>query len=502
MNTLSVKDKIWIVFDTSTSHSTKCNCKNCRTKKEPPKIKLLIPAKIKNYFPVLVINPFISYAFVSKFFELVNSNYLDISFDATKISIIPEIKNLIQTYYSEYFYNCLNFIFNRDIFNAVGYFEDNITNFNEFETLYLGGLINFYLQNVEKAYESFSKAFELLYNRPITSPLDNLETDYINLFFLFDFMIVSLNSREYQTFSNIFNYLLEVGNDFTIYALMLYIFSFFYFGDMYILIESTRMVREKINQIVQALEDLDSPKLKAYILYLFLCISIYREESYNILQSEIQEIINHLDNSVNLQNVETVINKCQELDKDNVLYKLTKASIDLDVNREIIAGIEFLPINKVLHNFAQYSMYLNNILKEMKGSSNTEAKRVDFKKVRDLVEQEPNNPFFWFLNGLYSFAVRDFDVATNYFRGAVATDKNFTEARIMFGICLFITGDIERSIKILENSLNNYTPYIHDTVLINLASINKYLNNHIIVENIFQELSDPDNGEIFKRVIQ
>ncbi|MFN3995331.1 MAG: hypothetical protein ACK4GR_02230, partial [bacterium] len=94
------------------------------------------------------------------------------------------------------------------------------------------------------------------------------------------------------------------------------------------------------------------------------------------------------------------------------------------------------------------------------------------------------------------------DAANNYFRGAVTTDNTFTEARIYFAVTSFLTGNIEKSSKILENSLSNYDSFLYDIVLVNLSVIYKILGNEEFIKNIPNEIVNPETIEIFNNLMK
>ncbi|MCS7243389.1 MAG: hypothetical protein RMJ36_01460 [Candidatus Calescibacterium sp.] len=499
---IEISNKKVIVFDTNVKHSSKCKCKVCRTYRTLPKAKLLLPLEIKKYFPILIINPFISFIFISKLFDVINSKYLDVSFDTSNITIDSQIMELLNSNFSNNFINCINFIINKDIFNTVGFFEESLDKFNDFEMFYLSGLINFYLQNLDKSFDSLSNAFEILFKKSLEEPINNLDVEYVHLFFLFDLMVVSLYFKKYDIFGKIFEYLIRLNNDFSLYSFMLYIFLFFYIYDSYVLLENIATIKENIEVINRSIDEFWNPNvIRAYILYIMLSISIYRPEVYNILKNELNIIVQNINPATsNIEDHINIIKNCVELDKDNILYKLALHSIDKNIYKDFISSLEFLPLNKTISNFVDYVKFSDIVVSKL--ILQDIGFNINFVKLRELVESEPNNPFFWFINGLYNFVNMDFDVANNYFRGAVATDNSFTEARIFFATTLFLTGDIEKSLKILENSLNTYTAYLFDIILINMSVIYKITNKEEFIQNIYNELSNLESVEILQDILK
>ncbi|MFN4219924.1 MAG: tetratricopeptide repeat protein, partial [bacterium] len=180
--------------------------------------------------------------------------------------------------------------------------------------------------------------------------------------------------------------------------------------------------------------------------------------------------------------------------------KLALYAINKNAYKDLIAALEFLPLNKTLGNFVEYLKYFEIIkAKLLFLDQNTS---LNFAKLKELVESEPNNPFYWFINGLYYFSNKEFDAANNYFRGSVTTDNTFTEARIYFAVTSFLTGNIEKSLKILENSLSNYDDFLYDIVLINLSVIYKILGNEEFIKNIPNEIVNPETIEIFNNLMK
>ncbi|MCS7165660.1 MAG: hypothetical protein RMJ51_05245 [Candidatus Calescibacterium sp.] len=498
---LEISNKKVITLDTQVKHSDKCKCKACRLKITIPKSKLLLPTEIKRYLPVFTVNPSVSFIFISKLFEAINSKYLDISFDSSSIKLDDQIQELLDDNFSTYFRNFLDFIVNKDIFNAVGFFEENVDKFSEFELFYISGLINFYLQNLDKSYDSFLKAFETLFGKTIDDPLEDIEFQYVDLFFLFDLMIVSLYFKKYDTFEKIFEFLIKMNNDFSLYTFMMYMFLFFYVYDSYIVLENIMTVVENMDNIVKIINEFSNPNIiKAYILYILVTISIYRQELYNVLKNELNTILQYM--GKNLSSVENhldVINQCVKLDNDNILYKIVLHSIDKSLYKDFVSSLEFLPMNKTISNFIRYVKLLeigiSKLILEDIGLG------LNFAGLKDLVESEPNNPFFWFINGLYNFVNRDFNIANNYFRGTVVTDNSFTEARIFFATTLFLTGEIEKSLKILENSINTPNGYLFDIVLINMSIIQKILKKEFPTESVYNQLLNLESVEILQNLL-
>lgn len=499
---VEISNKKAVIFDTSVKHSDRCKCKNCRLKKEAPKLKILLPIDIKKYFPVFVINPFVSFIFISKLFEAINSKYLDSSFDPSNITLHSYLQEIINENFSKDFINCLNFLISRDIFNAVGYFEENIDKFEQFEMFYLSGIINFYLQNLDKAYENIISAFESRFGIPISNFSEEIETNEPNLLFLFDMMVISLYSKKNEIFSQIFEYLIKQNNEFSFYTFMFFIFLLYYVSDTYILLENIVHLQDNLENVGNIIANFEnSNTISAYLLYILMCISNYRPEIYNVLMNEINSIAKTINpNITTIDDFSNTLNICCELDKDNLLYKIALHSIDRNKYKEIISMAEFLPLNKTIANFIDYVKFADILTSKL--ITFDIGLETNFVKIKELVESEPNNPFFWLLNGLKSFAMKDFDIANNYFRGAVATDNNLIEARIFFSTTLLLTGEIEKSLKILENSVNTYNSFLYDIVLINMASIYKLLGKYNFVNNILQELANLESIEIMKEVTE
>lgn len=504
MDIIEIENKKVLVLDSSIKHSERCKCRNCRSNKTAPKAKFLIPLEIKKYFPVFIINPFISFIFISKLFEAINSDYLNFSFEANSMSINQDVYNILKDSFSKNFLDCINLMINRDIFNAVGYFEENIDKLDEFEMLYLSGLINFYIQNLDKSYDNFSQAFEKLTNLTLENYdfEDDLNLDYPYLFFLFDSLIISLYSKKYETFNKVFRYLINQDNEFSFYIFMLFVYLFFYVYDSYILIENVPLIISRIDNIIKNIKEFnDSNKIIAYIIYILMCISVYRVDIYNILKIDIDKIISTLDSEIKeLENYYDVLKKCNNMDPDNILYKIALYNVNKNEYNDIINSLEFLPLNKVIKNFLEYVKFLESIITKLIYIDKDI--EINLTKIKQLVEDEPNNPFFWIINGLYSLSNRDIDIANNYFRGAVATDNSFTEARILFSITSFLSGDIDKAEKILENSLNTYSSYLYDIVLINLLIIQKIQKKDNFMKEIINELSNIESIEIMQNILK
>ncbi len=497
MELLSIAGKEVLILDTSIEHSQRCKCKNCRNKKIAPKIYFLLPLNFKKYFPVFIINPFLSFIFISKLYEAINSKYLEVSYNPVDFNLNQEINNFINENFSQEFAKCINLLSNRDIFNTIGYFEENIDKLSNFEMLYLSGIINFYLQNYEKSFEFFQEGYKLLYNKDELVDINPQEE--IDLFFLFDFMVISLYSGNYEYFQKIFEILILFNSIFSFYAFMLYLFSLYAVKDNYILLDCFNYVKDNIDKLKSVI-DSDSGKIKSYILFLLMCLSVYRIEIFNLLRDQLNILANAIDLEIkNIEDYTNVLKVCIEQDKDNILYKIALYSIDKQ-NKDFIKALEFLPLNKIISNYLDYVKFLDIISSKLVMMD----KQIDlnFKKLRDLVENEPNNPFLWFINGLYNLVNRDFDISNNYFRGAVTTDNKLTEARIYFAFASFITGDIDKSLKILENSINYYDNYLYDIVLINLASVYKLLGKNELVENIAEELVNMESIEILNNILK
>lgn len=499
---VDIGNKKAVIFDTSVKHNDRCKCNNCRLKREAPKLKILLPLDIRKYFPVFIINPFISFIFISKLFEAIDSKYLDSSFDPSNIILHSYLQEIISKNFSKDFINCLNFLINKDIFSAVGYFEENIDKFEQFEMFYLSGIINFYLQNLDKAYENIMSAFESRFKIPVSDFSEEIETNEYELLFLFDAMIISLYSKKDETFSQIFEYLIKQNNEFSFYTFMFFIFLLYYVSDTFILLENIIHLQNNLNNVGNIIADLENSNIiSAYILYILMCISNYRTDIYNVLVNEINSMARTVNSNITtIDDFSNTLNICCELDKDNILYKIALNSIDRNKHKEIISMAEFLPLNKTIANFIDYVKFADILTSKL--ITFDIGLETNFVKIKELVESEPNNPFFWLLNGLKSFSIKDFDIANNYFRGAVATDNNLTEARIFFSATLLITGEIEKSLKILENSVNTHNSFLYDIVLINIASIYKLLGKYNFVNSISQELANIESIKTMKEVIE
>lgn len=503
MSIIEINNQKVLIIDSSIKHSEKCKCKNCRTYKFPPKAKLALPLDIKPYIPVFVINPFISFIFISKIYDIIESKYLDVNFEAIESSLHNSLIDFINTNFSKEFVDCINLLARRDIFNAIGYFEENINTFNEFEMFYLSGLINFYLQNYEKSYESLNQAFKILFNIDI----ENLKEDLIYvsndvfLFIVFDLAVTSIFLKKYSVFQKLLAILINTETKFSFYSFMLFIFLLYYVYDTYIIFENIELIKTNIEKLLLSLNYFAKPeKIKSYILFLFMCLAIYRSEIFDVLKSEINEISCKINPSINsIDNYINTLKTCNVLDKDNLLYKIALYLVDKNSYREIVFNAEFLPLNKTISNFIDYVKFLEPVISKLVFLE--KETKLNFSKLRGLVESEPNNPFYWFINGLYSFSNREFDTANNYFRGAIATDNKFTEARIFFALTSFLTGDIEKSQKILENSLNTSNSFLYDIILLNLAVIYKLQEKTEFLENIFKEITNSEIIDLANKII-
>ncbi|MFN3477921.1 MAG: tetratricopeptide repeat protein [bacterium] len=503
MSIVEIKGKKALLFDTSVKHSEKCKCKNCRNNKLPPKTTLLIPIDIKNYIPIFVVNPFISFIFISKIYDIFNGKYLEANFDITDTSINSIVLEMFSLNFSKEFVNCINLLGNRDIFNAIGYFEENINNLSEFEMLYLSLIINFYVQNYEKSYENGEKAYKLLFNTEIKEDLNiSSEISETILLFIFDFMVISLFSKRYDTFQKLLSFLIKTESIFVLYTFLFLISLFYHIRDNYVLLENIELVKENFGKVINSFDFFENQsKIKSYILFLFMCLSIYRKDIYNILSSEINFIAHQINSQIdNIEDYEKTLQTCIDLDNDNILYKLALYAINKNAYKDLITALEFLPLNKILANFVEYLKCFEIIRtkllfldKDINLNSN---------KLKEFMESESNNPFYWFINGLYYFSNKEFDAANNYFRGAVTTDNTFTEARIYFAVTSFLTGNIEKSLKIFENSLSNYDDFLYDIVLLNLSVIYKILGNEEFLKNIPNEIVNLETIEIFNNLIK
>ncbi|MFN4219649.1 MAG: hypothetical protein ACK4GJ_01850, partial [bacterium] len=315
MSIFEINGKKALLINTSVKHSDKCKCKNCRNNKLPPKATLLIPFDIKNYIPVFVANPFASFIFISKIYDIFDGKYLEANFDITDTSINPLVLKMFSLNFSKEFVNCINFLGNRDIFNAIGYFEENINNFSEFEMLYLSLIINFYLQNYEKSYENGEKAYKLLFNTEPENDLDIIiEVNEVILLFIFDFMIASLFSRRFDIFQKLLSFLIKTETVFSLYIFLFLISLFYYIHDNYVLLENIEIVRENMDKVTNSFEFFENQsKIKSYILFLFMCLSVYRKEIYNLLSNEINFIAHQINSQIdNIENYEKTLQICIE----------------------------------------------------------------------------------------------------------------------------------------------------------------------------------------------
>jgi len=133
----------------------------------------------------------------------------------------------------------------------------------------------------------------------------------------------------------------------------------------------------------------------------------------------------------------------------------------------------FIPLNKVIINFLDYVKYKNFLVDDNQMNFEDSINRIN-----KLIDNEPNNGFYWFLAGLYYFVIKRFDLAYNYFRGSVSSNPGFTESRLYFYATSILIGEYDRALKIIENSIF-FEPnlVLHDLALINYKILNKVIYN-------------------------
>lgn len=496
-NLIEIDSQRIMEISNNIEHNKDCKCKVCRgIFKMDNLFKVYLPLSVRAYFPVFIINPLLFFWFYPKLIDaiyekFINPNY-DINNNEKNLEILKEYQIFDFINFSNDFKKILDLLFKNDFINAINYF-DKLENINDFEFYYLRAIFSFLLNNLDKAKEDIFLIIDLL--DPSNFEKDSIDfkvlvksfvsdLDVLYKIVLFDGLVISFYSNDYESFIKCLDKIFSSyeGYFFQKFSLILLILALslvFNAKENYFILDFIPRLVSIVDIIIQ-----NNKEALHYILQLLISVKNYRLNIFEIIKNEIfylyEKILYHLgdNSSINIKDYEefneyNVFKICDLIYTKNVLYKVILWSLGDKNYENFIKSLSFIPLNKIVLNFLEYIRYRDILF-----FSNDINFEENIKKVNKLIEDEPNNGFYWFLAGLYYFAIKRFDLAYNYFRGSITSNPGFTEGRLYFYASSILIGDYDRALKIIENSLF-FEPnlLLHDLSLINYKILNKVINN-------------------------
>jgi len=492
-NFIEIESEKIMEISNDIEHNKDCKCKICRKVMNIDKVfKIYLPLKERYYFPVFVINPLLFFWFFPKVIDAVyekfiNHNY-DINNNSKNIEILKEYHIFEFIKFSDSFIKIIDFLFNNDFINAINYF-DKIESINDFEFYYLRSILAFLLNNLDKAKEDIFLIIDLL--DPSNFEKDSInfkesiqefvsDLDVLYKIILFDGLIISFYSNDYEGFirclDKIFrSYEGEFFPKFSFILLILALSLVFNSKENYFILDFLPRIISSVDITIE-----NNKEYLHYVLQLLIAIKNYRVNLFEIIKNEIdllyEKILNLFSKDFEINeyrefNEYNVFKVCDLIYPKNILYKVILWSFGDKNYENFIKNLGFIPLNKVVINFLDYVKYKNFLVDGNQFEDN-------IKKINKLIDNEPNNGFYWFLAGLYYFVIKRFDLAYNYFRGSVSSNPGFTESRLYFYATSILIGEYDRALKIIENSIF-FEPnlILHDLALINYKILNKVIYN-------------------------
>jgi tetratricopeptide (TPR) repeat protein len=494
-NLIEVESEKIMEIANNIEHNKDCKCKICRKVINIDKVfKIYLPLGIRYYFPVFFINPLLFFWFFPKVMDaiyekFINSNY-DINNNSKNMTVLKEYGILDVIKFSDDFLKIIDLLFNNDFINAINYF-DRLENISDFEFYYLRSIFAFLLNNLDKAKEDIFLIIDLL--DPSNFEKDSIDfkesiknvgsdLDVLYKVILFDGLIISFYSNDYESFvkclDKIFsNYECQFFTKFSIVLLILSLALVFNSKENYFILDFLPRIISVADIIIE-----NNKEYLHYVLQLLIAIRNYRVNLFEIIKNEIallyEKILNFFSKDFEVNeykefNEYNVFKVCDLIYSKNVLYKVILWSFGDKSYENFIKTLGFIPLNRVIINFLDYVKYKNLLIDD--NQMNFED---SIKKINKLIDNEPNNGFYWFLAGLYYFVIKRFDLAYNYFRGSVSSNPGFTESRLYFYANSILIGEYDRALKIIENSIF-FEPnlVLHDLALINYKILNKVIYN-------------------------
>ncbi|MGC8815856.1 MAG: hypothetical protein ACP5O4_06670, partial [bacterium] len=212
-NVIEVENEKIMEISNNIEHHKDCKCKICRKiSKNDVFFKTYLPLKIRDYFPIFVINPLLFFWFFPKLIDAINEKFINAAYDINNNEKNMEILNEYQIFsfvnFSNDFKKIMDLLFKNDFINAINYF-DKLENINDFEFYYLRSILAFLLNNLDKAKEDIFLIIDLL--DPSNFEKDSIQfkelvknfssdLDIIYKIVLFDGLIISFYFNDYEGF--------------------------------------------------------------------------------------------------------------------------------------------------------------------------------------------------------------------------------------------------------------------------------------------------------------
>ncbi|MGC8734409.1 MAG: tetratricopeptide repeat protein [bacterium] len=496
-NVIEVENEKIMEISNNIEHHKDCKCKICRKiSKNDVFFKIYLPLKIRDYFPIFVINPLLFFWFFPKLIDAINEKFINAAYDINNNEKNMEILNEYQIFsfvnFSNDFKKIMDLLFKNDFINAINYF-DKLENINDFEFYYLRSILAFLLNNLDKAKEDIFLIIDLL--DPSNFEKDSIQfkelvknfssdLDIIYKIVLFDGLIISFYFNDYEGFIKCLDRIFANYDSifFPIFSFVLLILSLslvFNSKENYFILDFLPRILGIIDVVIE-----NNKNYLHYVLQLLIAIKNYRLNIFEVIKNDIyllyDKILSYIvqDFEVDISNYKefneyNVFKVCDLVYSKNVLYKVILWSFGDKNYENFIKSLGFIPLSKVIINFLDYVKYRNALFNgnDLKFEDN-------ISKINRLIENEPSNGFYWFLAGLYYFFIKRFDLAYNYFRGSIATTPGFTELRLYFYASSVLISDYDRALKIIENSIF-FDPnlILHDLSLLNYKILNKVIYN-------------------------